>query len=48
MFTLITFKSINLLSSTKSYIEIIKNLTNYIDSIGSIAKLRLSMCINFF
>ena len=41
MFTLITFKSIDLLSSPKYLLQILINLTN---SVNSIAKLRLSMC----
>ena len=41
MFTLITFKSINLLSPPKSLLQILINLTNYVKSI---AKLRPSVC----
>ena len=41
MFILITFKSINLLSSPKSLLSILINLTNYVNWI---AKLRLSVC----
>ena len=41
MFTLMTFKSINLLSSPKYLLQILINLTNYVNFI---AKLRLSVC----